>query len=61
MGSSEIQGKLWGAEARDYAEFNEPTNKLLWETMLAAAKVGRDTRFFDAGCGVVVHTYSRQV
>ena len=51
MGSSEIQGKLWGAEAKDYTEFTEPGNKSLWEVMLASAKVGKDTRFLDAGCG----------
>jgi SAM-dependent methyltransferase len=51
MGSSEIQGKLWGAEAKDYIEFIEPTFKLLWESMLTAAKIGKDIRFFDAGCG----------
>lgn len=51
MGSSEIQGKLWGAKAGDYIELNEPTNRLLWEAMLTAAKVSNGTRFLDAGCG----------
>ena len=51
MGSSEIQGKLWGANAKDYVELNEPTNKMLWEAMINAAKVGKGTRFLDVGCG----------
>jgi SAM-dependent methyltransferase len=51
MRSSEMQGKLWGAEPENYTEINEPINKSLWEVMLASAKVGKDTRFLDAGCG----------
>ena len=51
MVSWEIQGKLWGAEAEDFVELGEPQNKPLWEAMIAAAKVGKDTRFLDAGCG----------
>ena len=51
MGSSNIQGKLWGVETQDYMEFMEPTFKPLWEAMLSAANVGKDTRFLDVGCG----------
>ena len=51
MGSSEIQGKLWGAGAKDFVEFNESTFEVLWKAMLDAAKVGMDTRILDAGCG----------
>jgi len=51
MVSWEIQGKLWGAEAENWVNFNESQNKPLWEAMIAAAKVGKDTRFLDAGCG----------
>lgn len=51
MGSSEIQGKLWGVKAEDYSKLNEPTNKMLWEAMLSAAEVGKDTKFLDVGCG----------
>jgi len=51
MDSWEIQGKLWGAEAEDLAEINESANQPLWEAMISAAKVGKGTRFLDAGCG----------
>jgi SAM-dependent methyltransferase len=51
MGSAEVQGELWGAAARDWAELQEPQHMPVWEAMLNATKVGHGTRFFDAGCG----------
>lgn len=51
MGSSELQGKLWGAAARDWAELFEPTSMPIWEAMLDSAEVGQGTRFLDLGCG----------
>jgi SAM-dependent methyltransferase len=51
MGSSKVQGELWGGAARDWAELQEPQHLPVWEAMLGAAKVGQGTRFFDAGCG----------
>jgi SAM-dependent methyltransferase len=51
MGSSIVQGELWGLAAHDWAELQEPTAMPLWEAMLTAANVGQGTRFFDAGCG----------
>jgi SAM-dependent methyltransferase len=46
-----MQGELWGAAARDWAELQEPMSKPLWEAMLEAVGVGTNTRFLDAGCG----------
>ena len=51
MGSSTLQGKLWGLEAKDWAELTEPVHKPLWKRMLDAAAVSQRTRFLDAGCG----------
>jgi SAM-dependent methyltransferase len=51
MGSSKVQGELWGASARDWAELQEPQHLPVWEAMLDVAKVKQGTRFFDAGCG----------
>jgi SAM-dependent methyltransferase len=51
MGSAAIQGELWGAAARDWAELQEPMGRPLWEAMLDAAHVGAGTRLLDAGCG----------
>lgn len=51
MGSATMQGELWGAAARDWAELVEPSHMPLLEAMLEAAGVGSGTRFLDAGCG----------
>jgi len=51
MGSAEVQGKLWGARARDWAEVQEPLTRPLYEAALSAADVGAGTRLLDAGCG----------
>jgi SAM-dependent methyltransferase len=51
MGSAKKQGDLWGQEPSDWALLQEPKHIPLFEAMLNAASVGRDTRFCDAGCG----------
>jgi SAM-dependent methyltransferase len=51
MGTARIQGELWGAAARDWAEHQEPMCRPLWEAMLNAATVSVGTRLLDAGCG----------
>src|SRR6478672_5305941 len=51
MGTAEIQGELWGAAARDWAELQDPMSRPLWEGMLEAARVVGRTRLLDAGCG----------
>jgi SAM-dependent methyltransferase len=50
-GSADIQGDLWGKNARNWAELQEPFYQPLWEAMLDAGKVGPGTRLLDAGCG----------
>jgi SAM-dependent methyltransferase len=42
---------LWGIEARDWLEIQEPTAAALWISALDAAQVGEGTRMLDAGCG----------
>jgi SAM-dependent methyltransferase len=49
--TANVQGKLWGSAARDWAEIQEPMNVPLWEAMLNAAQVGPGTRLLDVGCG----------
>lgn len=50
MGSSEVQGRLWGAAPRDWLE-NEPFSVPLYEAVFAALAIGAGVRLLDAGCG----------
>lgn len=49
-GSAPVQGRLWGARARDFA-LMEPQVAALYDSALAAVDVGPDTRLLDVGCG----------
>jgi len=51
MGTAEVQGELWGASARDWAEVQEPPWRPVFETLLREAGVGRGTKLLDVGCG----------
>ncbi len=51
MASGTVQGELWGARARDWADVAEQTTCSLWEAMLDAVAFAPGTRFLDLGCG----------
>jgi SAM-dependent methyltransferase len=51
MGTAQIQGELWGARARDWAELQEGAFKSLYAAAFAAAKLTKGTRLLDIGCG----------
>src|SRR5262245_45210486 len=51
MGTAQIQGSLWGARARDFAEAVEPCGRPLYEAVFDAADVRAATRLLDVGCG----------
>ncbi len=51
MGSAAIQGRLWGARARDWACYVEQVSLPLFGAVLDAARVTSGTRLLDAGCG----------
>ncbi|MBJ6372727.1 class I SAM-dependent methyltransferase [Sedimentitalea arenosa] len=46
-----MNGPLWGARARDWAEVQEGQFAAAFHAVLAHAKVGPGTRHLDAGCG----------
>lgn len=50
-GSAPIQGALWSARARDWADVQEPVQGDLYPPVLDAAGVGEGTRLLDVGCG----------
>lgn len=51
MGSATMQGRLWGARARDWAAYTEQVSLPLFGAVLDAARVTAGTRLLDAGCG----------
>jgi SAM-dependent methyltransferase len=51
MSTAEIQGQLWGTEARDWAEIQEPVHAPLWDVILSATAVGPGSVVADLGCG----------
>jgi SAM-dependent methyltransferase len=51
MGTTQVQGRLRGARARDYAEILEQFIRPLYEAVFDAASVAAGTRLLDVGCG----------
>src|ERR687895_787808 len=51
MGSTRVQGRLWGTHPQDFAEYLEQVGLPLIGAALDAARVTRGTRLLDAGCG----------
>ena len=49
-GSAEMQGKLWGARARDFTTL-EPRMVALYEAALDDVEITDGTRLLDVGCG----------
>jgi len=50
-GSAGVQGKLWGARAADWVEFQESQVASLYDDVIERLSIGRGTRLLDAGCG----------
>lgn len=50
-GSAGIQGQLWSARPRDWAELEDEGSRPIFEAVLDAARVGRGTNYLDVGCG----------
>jgi SAM-dependent methyltransferase len=51
MGSAQIQGDLWGARAREWADLQESSFRQLYDAAFNAAKVGASSAVLDVGCG----------
>jgi SAM-dependent methyltransferase len=50
-GSAPIQGELWGARARDWAELQEPQHRPLYEEGIRVTGIGPNASVLDVGCG----------
>jgi SAM-dependent methyltransferase len=50
-GSAAVQGELWSARARDYADFQEPQLRPLFEDAIRRTGVREGNTVLDVGCG----------
>ena len=50
-GSSSVQGPLWDQRAHDWNAVQEPLSRALYDILLKALALTRDTTLLDAGCG----------
>jgi SAM-dependent methyltransferase len=50
-GSGPMQGELWGADARQWAELQEPQHRRLYEEGIRRTGIAGDVAVLDAGCG----------
>ncbi len=51
MGSSQLQGDLWGARAREWADLQESSFRGLYDAAFDAAGLGPGSALLDVGCG----------
>jgi SAM-dependent methyltransferase len=49
--TAEINGRLWGARAGDWANIQEGTVRPVYEAVLDRTQVTSGTRYLDVGCG----------
>ena len=53
MGSPQVEGALWGVDARVWSETLEPITRPLFEQVHDELGTGGGTRLLDAGCNIV--------
>ena len=51
MGTAQVQGELWSAQARNWANFLERWHTPLYKGVFDRLGVSRGTRLLDVGCG----------
>jgi SAM-dependent methyltransferase len=63
QGSATVQGELWSARARDYAEVQEPTFLPLYESVLRRPELAKARAYLDVGCGpgLAAQTFAKAI
>lgn len=51
MGSGQLQGEIWGARARDWANYAESTSNDIYESVFKLLPINKGTSLLDIGCG----------
>jgi len=49
--TAEVNGRLWGVRANDWADIQEGTVRPVYEAVLERTRVTAGTRYLDVGCG----------
>ena len=49
--TADVNGRLWGARARDWADIQEGTVRPVYEEVMDRTRVTSGTRYLDVGCG----------
>ena len=49
--TGKLNGRLWGARARDWAELQEPMTRRVYDAVFERIGVGAQTNYLDVGCG----------
>ena len=49
--TGKLNGRLWGARARDWAELQEPMTRPIYDAVFARIELGAQTNYLDVGCG----------
>lgn len=49
--TAEVNGRFWGARARDWSDVAEPMNRRVYDVVLQHIGVGAQTNYLDVGCG----------
>ena len=49
--TADVNGRLWGARASDWADIQEGTARPVYEAVLERTRVKAGTRYLDVGCG----------
>jgi SAM-dependent methyltransferase len=49
--TADVNGRLWGARASDWADIQEGTVRPVYEAVLERTRVTSGTRYLDVGCG----------
>src|SRR5262249_31219935 len=49
--TGKLNGRLWGARARDWAELQEPMTRPVYNAVVEHINIGAQTNYLDVGCG----------
>jgi cyclopropane fatty-acyl-phospholipid synthase-like methyltransferase len=49
--TGKLNGRLWGARARDWAELQEPMTRPIYNAVFERINIGDQTNYLDVGCG----------